>query len=883
MPEQTLTTGIQTRYDANACAPTDTVTASLYSRKDLATAIDTATTTISISETLAENPVLGTGFGANFNTGDLDLSATYLLVGSRLDVTVKAVDADADNAPTQNSYQYKFSATCATAGTNSFASVVITSSDAEVTNTYFNHNCTGDNTITAELFDVGVDVDTATARSTAVGTIRTVMPKLGSGSGSTFEEGKITGEVNLIDVTSTMLSMNAVNPEDVNSVISSADYLVKWESSCGSFSIDSQLLSTSQVETKYEASTCSGSDTVTARLYSSEDPTAEITSISVDIDVTVYNPVLGYDNSGIFELGSLDLELASISAGGTSNVNVSIVDADNANAIIVDKSYGVQFSSDCASETTPLASFSAAENPVITKKGQVQIAYKAEGCSGNDTITAKLYAVVSGEVDFSKELATATSSIEVKDAEFGAIAFVSNSESSLTFTGIANSLLQSTSKVTFKVTDNFGNAIKDADVDFSLSAGAAASTSSLSVASGKTDVNGEVSTTVNAGTSHGVLSVVATIDIQVPDPLNPGLTITESRSTSSLPISVSTGIAVQSNFSLSADKFSVDAFYKDGEPVTITARLGDRYGNPVPARTIVNFTAESGAVTPQCIAGDDGSCSVTWISQGTRPGNYPVNTAGTKNEEHLPVAPIANPPVFAPDPNAKGFTTITAYSTGEAGFLDENANGIFDRVGTTDEPFEVYAEVFRDDNYDGTYDLDEEEYFEFVSDGSYTAKPTLPADQYYLGPLCNVAASSYGHCASNMYVTQSIRIVQSDGQSPYSARFYKKNGAGGFDLLISADTFNVNTDGKVYLLVTDTNGNIPAAGVTISFAAENYKAIEARTVKAAERPYILEEGFPLNRGLLHSFTIRPDTGAGATDLEVTIPGGEGKAILKITN
>ena len=900
VPEQTLTTGIETRYDANACAPTpatatatDTVTASLYSRKDLTnTAIATATATISISETLAETPVLGTGVGANFKTGELDLGAAYLLVGSRLEVTVQAVDSDADNAPTQNNYQYQFSATCTDSGTNSFASDVIISSAAEVTNTYFNHNCKGDNNLTVELFAVD-DLARATVLTTATATLNVVMPKLGSGSGSTFEEGKISGEANLVDVTSTMLSMNAVNPVDVNSVISSADYLVKWESSCGSFSIDSQLLSTPQVETKYEASTCAGSDTVIARLYSSEDPTAEITSISVDIDVTVYNPVLGYDNSGTFELGSLDLELASLSAGGTSNVNVSIVDAGNANTVIIDKSYGVQFSSDCSSETTPLASFSAEDNLVITKKGQIQIAYKAEGCSGNDPITAKLYAVIAGAVDFSKVLATATSTFEVKDAEFGAIAFVSNSEDYLTFTGIANSLLQSTSEVTFKVTDNFGNSIKDADVTFTLSAGTASSTSSLSVSSGKTDENGEVSTTVNAGTSHGVLSVVATIEIEVPNPAfdssiavdsvsNPE-TITESRSTSSLPISVSTGIAVQSNFSLSADKFSVDAFYKDGEVVNITARLGDRYGNPVPAGTIVNFTAESGAVTPQCVVGGDGSCPAIWISQGTRSGNYPTNTAGTKNDEYLPEAPIANPPVFSVESGVKGFTTITAYSTGEAGFLDENANGVFDRVGTTDEPFEVYGEVYRDDNYDDAYEPNEEEFFEFVSDGSYTPKPTLPADQYYLGPLCNVAASNHGHCASNMYVTQSIRIVQSDGQSPYSASFYKKNGTGGFDQLTSADTFNVTTDGKLYVLVTDTNGNIPAAGVKISFAAEKYKAIEPRTVKAAERPYILEEGFPLNRGLLHSFTIREDTGAGPTDLEVTIPGGEGIVILKITN
>ena len=591
-------------------------------------------------------------------------------------------------------------------------------------------------------------------------------------------------------------------------------------------------------------------------------------SEKIEEAVTVGTPNIGSGSVSTFSSGALQLDLSTISSGGISNISASVVDITKNNELIKTQSYAIVFNSVCADKTPAKATFSASNNTVITSTGNVEVSYTASGCVGVDEITATLYE----ENAPTTPLATASADITVETAEFGAISFVSNSETALSFTGIANSVLKSSNVVTFVVTDTFGNPIEDVDVTFALSSQSASSTANLASLKATTNAAGEVSTTVNAGTSHGVLSVIATT-IVTPDVTKPNETLIKA--SSSLPISVSTGVSVQSNFSLSASQFSINSYSVDGSKIKITARLADRFGNPVPQGTIVNFTAESGSIPSSCLTDGEGTCDVEWVSQGDRPGDFLPSTEGTKNMEYLPNAPIQSPPVFSLQ-NVKGFTTITAYALGEAGFLDKNSNGIFD----TDEAFETYPEVFRDDNGNGNYDLGTESFFEVVQELSYSEAPSV-----YQGYLCSKEASLAGHCASNMYVTKSISIVQSDGGNRYTVRAFKKTGLATFTELTlgsAGDTFDTSADGLLYVLVTDSNGNLPPAGVTLQLSASSFVNIDDKTVSTGEAQYINVEGFPVNRGFLSSYDIRP-IGAGAAGLlTIQLLSGTDEAVLNIT-
>ena len=833
---------------------------------------------------LIENIRFGSGSGTDFKNKSINFENGYSLLGTTQPITVSVVDPNNNSSIVAQSYTYKFSSVCAdeTPPKSSFLTDTIVNASGTATVSYTNDNCLAD-TITVSLINPD-----GTEKAQIVSSIKVSVPKLGSGSGSGFVEGKISGEVNLVDKTSTILSLNAVDPENVNKIINSANYFVEWTvSGCltASFTVERQSLFTPQIQTRYEHDTscpASASDNlnVTATLYSKLAPAEAITSIAQKLTIIAFNPDLGRGSETMFVADELELELASISAGGTSNISASIVDLDNNKELINSKNYAVKFTSECASLNPPKASFSAKDSVLITKTGKVETSYTADGCSGNDLITATLHELVDGEADTAIVLASATATINVAEPEFGTIAFISNTNDIMTFTGIANSTMKSSSLVTFNVTDSANNPIVNAEVLFSLSAQSASATASLSVENGRTDADGNVSTTVRSGTSHGVLSVIAETEI-VPDPVNnPGVKVTKR--TSSLPISVTTGVAVQSNFSVSADKFSVNSYGVDGVEIKINARLGDRYGNPVAEGTSVVFTAESGSVdTTQCVTDAVGACEVTWRSQGDRPGQFSNTTAAVKNKENLPKVDGSGnviSPIEYELQDANGYTTITAYAIGEAGFLDKNANGIFD----DDEAFETYPGVYRDDNYDNTFDDGLEEFFSIDGANTYPVAPTV-----YEGPLCSEAAELLGHCARSVYLTESIRILQSYMGDGYGVNFYKKTGVDTFVELTAANTavtpFDVSSDGYLYMLVRDQNGNMPESGVTLTFTTEKFKAIEPKTTSGAKGLVLTTPGLP-NRGFLHAITIYNDTAvAGEVDqLEVKISGGEGKAILNIT-
>jgi hypothetical protein len=556
--------------------------------------------------------------------------------------------------------------------------------------------------------------------------------------------------------------------------------------------------------------------------------------------VTVGTPNIGRGSASTFESNLLAIQVPSLSAGGLTNITASVVDITKSNALISSKSYAVVFSSNCEGKTPAKASFTP--KTVITTTGDVTSSYQAIGCAGTDTIIATLYDATGtpATADTSLPLAQATGSIIVANAEVGSVGFVQNENDKLGFAGVGNGGLSATSIVTFSVKDNFGNPLESKEVTFALTSSSAGA--SLSAVSGITNAEGVVTTTVNAGTTHGLLSVVASTTT------NTGAVI----KTASTPISVSTGIAEQSNFEITASSLNPFAYDISGTTVAISVRASDHFHNPIPAGTIINFTAESGSIPSSCITADNGGCTVDWVSTATRPGQFDPNLGSTKNDEYLPdLGAVTTASLQA----VNGITTITAYTLGEGGFTDKNSNGVFD-IG---ESFLTHPETFRDDNSNGTLDTGTkvEEFFELNPDGVYTAAPTK-----YQGVLCSEAAKNDGHCANLMYVNDSLRIVQSAGFSEFSMTYYTRSGN-----TYTAVTA-VTAPATVYAVITDINGNIPPVTTKLGFQIGTGYGLSftASEVPNSNGIFSVNSNHPLNRGFMFAVSLTKTGTPAATSL-----------------
>src|SRR5690554_268465 len=518
----------------------------------------------------------------------------------------------------------------------------------------------------------------------------------------------------------------------------------------------------------------SGSDTEEGGVTSPEDENNDV-STGTEIE----NPRLGKGLETAFESGKLELSLSALSAGGTTKVTANIVDSDNSNKKIVSQSYRVVFASTCAEELPAKAEFNNSE--VTTTSGSVSAIYTAKGCSGEDIITANLY--VEDELKH-----TATGKVTVELAELNGISFVEAASPALSISTIANQVLPQSTTVTFKVVDKFNNPIADKEVTFELTNDAGGV--ELAQTTGFTDNAGIVTAILQAGETHLITAVVATTLA------NDGV---KKLKTSSLPISITTGLPRQDAFSVALSVFNPGAYNVDGVQVDVVVTAADAFGNFVPDGTVVNFTAESGAMESYCVT-DSGQCTAVWKSGSPRPGQHDPSL--NRVNEQL------------------GMTTILAYTLGEAGFTDSNGNNRFD----DGEPFLTFAEPFRDDNWSKTMDTDissglnVEPFIDTNHDGQYSAAGTT-----YQGALCSIAAQGAGHCESLMHVRGQARLVQSLADSITMTLYEGCNpDLTGCNEVTSSLTLNTS-GGEFWVVLQDDNGNIPAAGASLSVAGSGYK------------------------------------------------------------
>lgn len=142
---------------------------------------------------------------------------------------------------------------------------------------------------------------------------------------------------------------------------------------------------------------------------------------------------------------------------------------------------------------------------------------------------------------------------------------------------------------------------------------------------------------------------------------------------------VSTGVPSQKSISISVEKYALN-WSVDGDETSVSVRVTDTAGNPVPEGTVVQFSTEGGQIEKSCrltgvtVNGSTISqCSVKFSTQNRRP----------------------------PD----GYVSILAWLEGEEAYVDLNGNGRHD----AGEPFWDSGRLFRDDNESRAYEYGQDE------------------------------------------------------------------------------------------------------------------------------------------------------------------------------
>lgn len=261
----------------------------------------------------------------------------------------------------------------------------------------------------------------------------------------------------------------------------------------------------------------------------------------------------------------------------------------------------------------------------------------------------------------------ATTPTPGQSAQPAALQFLGSAPESI---GVRGSGLAEQSVLTFRVTDSFGLPVQGAIVTFALSQIAGESLSPLQAT---TNADGRVTTTLTSGFRALPLQVTAQV-LSVSPPL-------VTRSTA---VGVLGGPPSQPNFSLARQFNNIAGRVTFGLQNEFTAFVADRFGNPVPADTVVTFTTNSGAIGNQRTTNTLGQASATLISQA------PLLPGGT-------VATLAT-------------------TRGERPFADNNGNGVCD----AGDDLELISEPYYDENCDGMRGSGEA-FIDLNSSGSWDA------------------------------------------------------------------------------------------------------------------------------------------------------------------
>jgi hypothetical protein len=498
--------------------------------------------------------------------------------------------------------------------------------------------------------------------------------------------------------------------------------------------------------------TASGAGVVTASGQIGSGTTASAVTGSV-----------GYSTGAVnIRLSPITLGTSNLSAFGTTSVSVTV----DTGGVASSTPFTVTFTSPCASNGR-----AALSSSVATVNGVATASYRDIGCAASDVITATLTGLAISQ----------SATINVAASGVGSIQYVSATPTSISLRGTGGLGRQETSQVSFRVVDVGGNPLGGRTVNFSLNTTVGGITLSSTQATSDPST-GLVVTNVQAGTVSTPVRVTASTT-----------TASQTLTTQSDQLTITTGIPAQDSFSLSISTFNIEGGEIDGTTTQVTVRMADHFKNPVPDGTAVTFTAEGGSIAGSCVTAN-GVCSVTFTSQALRP--------------------------------TTGRVSVLAYAVGEEGFTDLNGNGWFD-LSPTSELIDSngrttdIGEAFVDFNENGVRDANEP-FIDFNNNGVFDGP-----DGKYSGVLCDETVpgrSSPGSCGTSktLHVRGSGVVVLSGSRPVVTLTASSTTPGGGLQLsnCVTGTPF-VNSPVSFRLDITDERLNAMPAGTTIALASTN--------------------------------------------------------------
>jgi hypothetical protein len=339
----------------------------------------------------------------------------------------------------------------------------------------------------------------------------------------------------------------------------------------------------------------------------------------------------------VLSLSAIEVTPSPLSAGGNASISVTVMNGGSPYTTPL----AVSFASSCVT-----AGKATIDAQVTTRNGVATASYSDAACASVDTITAS--------VTLGGATVTQSGSLTVMSASAGSIKFVGTDTPNIALKGTGGVGRQEFAVLTFQVFDDTGHPAVGKGVDFEFSYPEHAVEVfglSLGPLHGTTDAQGNVSTTVFAGTIPTSVRV------------RPLISDTEITTLSNLLV-VSTGVPDQQHFSLSTETGNCEGWNFDQLCSHVKVGMADHFGNPAPDGTAVNFSAEGGVIEPSCVT-TGGFCTVAVYSSNPRP--------------------------------AGGKVTVLAYALGEEDFFDANGDNVY-KAADGDTYTKKSPDIFRDDD-----------------------------------------------------------------------------------------------------------------------------------------------------------------------------------------